>query len=188
MPQMAFADTISDTTEDGFSYTISDAGEATITRYNGSVADVEIPSLIQYGNNGYPVTAIGNDCFSYRSIKSVKIPDSVTSIGGSAFSSCTSLTNVTFEENSQLTSIGAFAFSECTSLTSITIPSNVTSIGYDAFSECTSLTSIMVDENNTVYSSVDGVLFNNSGKELIKYPADKTSTSYSIPDLSLIHI
>ena len=182
MPQMAFADTISDTTEDGFSYTISDAGEATITRYNGSVADVEIPSLIQYGNNGYPVTAIGNDCFSYRSIKSVKIPDSVTSIGGSAFSSCTSLTNVTFEENSQLTSIGAFAFSECTSLTSITIPSNVTSIGYDAFSECTSLTSIMVDENNTVYSSVDGVLFNNSGKELIKYPADKTSTSYSIPD------
>ena len=182
MPQMVFAETISGTTEDGcFSYAISD-GKVTITRYNGSVADVEIPNSIQHEGDGYPVTAIGENCFQYLNILSVKIPASVTSIDANAFAFCRSLRNVTFEANSQLTSIRDFAFTECTSLASITIPSSVKSIGYDAFAECTSLTSIMVDENNTVYSSVDGVLFKNSGKELIKYPTGKTSTSYSIPD------
>ena len=39
-----------------------------------------------------------------------------------------------------VTSIGGYAFSDCTSLTSITIPSSVTSIGNKAFSGCTELT------------------------------------------------
>ena len=177
MPQMVFAET-SGATADGFSYTISDANEVTITGYTGSSSAVVIPGTI----NDNPVTAIGNATFREKNIESVTIPSSVTSIGYEAFYNCTSLTNLTFENNSQLTSIGIIAFYKCTSLTSVTIPSRVTSIGDGSFDYCTSLTSIMVDENNTAYSSVDGVLFNNSGKELIKYPADKTSTSYSIPD------
>ena len=50
----------------------------------------------------------------------VKIPDSVTSIGGSAFRDCTGLTSVTIPDS--VTSIGSFAFSGCSSLESITIP------------------------------------------------------------------
>ena len=66
-----------------------------------------------------------------RTLTSVEIPSSVTSIGTYAFQGCTSLTSV--EIPSSVTSIGTFAFQSCTSLTSIEIPSSVTSIGTYAF-------------------------------------------------------
>ncbi|MGM9664021.1 MAG: leucine-rich repeat domain-containing protein, partial [Eubacteriales bacterium] len=61
--------------------------------------------------------------------KNSMIPDdgSVTSIGGSAFYDCDSLTSITIPEG--VTSIGWAAFRGCSSLTSITIPDSVTSIG-----------------------------------------------------------
>ena len=55
----------------------------------------------------------------------------------------TTLTSVTFAENSQLKTIGAYAFYYCTSLTSITIPASVTSIGSYAFYNC-NLTGITI--------------------------------------------
>ena len=63
----------------------------------------------------------------------------MTSIGWHAFSGCSSLTSITFGDNSQLTSIGGGTFSNCSSLTSITIPDGVTSIGDSAFSYCSKL-------------------------------------------------
>ena len=73
---------------------------------------------------------------------SVTIPDSVTSIGSYAFSSCTSLISVTIPDG--VTSIGDSAFYFCTNLTSITIPDGVTSIGTYTFMGCTSLTYIVI--------------------------------------------
>ena len=79
--------------------------------------------------------------------KNTIIPDSVTSIGDSAFECCISLTSITIPES--VTSIGYSAFSNCYSLTSITIPDSVISIGNRAFEYCTSLTSITIPDSVT---------------------------------------
>ncbi|MBR1962516.1 MAG: leucine-rich repeat domain-containing protein [Alistipes sp.] len=65
------------------------------------------------------------------------IPDSVTSIGGHAFSNCSSLISVAIPDS--VTSIGRYAFYYCTSLTSVTIPDSVIEIGEGAFCECNTL-------------------------------------------------
>jgi len=75
------------------------------------------------------------------------IPDSVTSIGSSAFSGCTGLTSMTI--GNSVTNTGVSAFSGCTSLTSVAIPNSVTGIGNGAFSGCTSLTSVTIPNSVT---------------------------------------
>ena len=70
-------------------------------------------------------------------LTSITIPDSVTSIGRSAFNGCTALTSVTVPDG--VTSIGDGAFSGCTALTSVTIHDSVTSIGNWAFYDCAKL-------------------------------------------------
>ena len=71
---------------------------------------------------------------------SVTIPNSVTSIGESAFFGCSGLTSVTIPNS--VTSIGGGAFSWCSGLTSVTIPNSVTSIGDYAFYDCSGLTTL----------------------------------------------
>ncbi len=79
------------------------------------------------------VTSIGDSAFySCDGLTSITISDSVTTIGDHAFCNCSSLESITFGENSQLTSIDSYAFSDCENLTSITVPKSVTSIGYQA--------------------------------------------------------
>ena len=93
-----------------------------------------------------------SDAFAYDTcLISVTIPNSVTSIGSSAFYGCTGLTSVTIPNN--VTSIGDWAFDDCTGLTSITIPESVTSIGYYAFAYCTKLTSVVW--NAKLYNTTD---------------------------------
>ena len=78
---------------------------------------------------------------------SYTIPDSVTSIGNYAFSSCSSLASVVI--GNSVTSIGNYAFSSCSSLTSVTIPDSVTTIGYWAFRSCTNITSVTIGNSVT---------------------------------------
>ena len=94
------------------------------------------------------VTSIGKNVFyNCYSLLSVTIPSSVTSIGNNTFTNCHSLMSVTIP--SSVTSIATYAFSYCRSLLSVTIPSSVTSIAAYAFYSCESLQSVTVPPSVT---------------------------------------
>ena len=75
-----------------------------------------------------------NAFYDCSALRSLVIPDSVTSIGDSAFWSCESLRSLVIPEG--ITSIGERAFEDCGSLSSLVIPDGVTSIGESAFYGC----------------------------------------------------
>ena len=77
----------------------------------------------------------------------VTIPDSVTSIGNSAFTGCSGLASVSIPNS--VTNIGNSAFSACIGLTSVTIPDSVTSIGNDVFRNCSNLESVTILDSVT---------------------------------------
>ena len=100
------------------------------------------------------VTSIGASAFaSCTHLTEIFIPNSVKSIGAGAFFRCYSLTSIDFPNS--VTSIGDVAFYYCYSLASVSLSSSVTSIGRDVFHFCDSLTQIHVDPNNPVYDSRD---------------------------------
>ncbi len=75
------------------------------------------------------------------------IPNSVRTIGDSAFFDCDSLTNINIPNS--VTTIGLGAFFRCKYITSINIPNSVTTIGELAFCGCDSLTDINIPNSVT---------------------------------------
>ena len=118
------------------------------------------------------VTSIGDSAFwGCSSLSDIVIPDGVTSIGECAFSDCSSLSNIVIPNS--VTSIGEFTFSDCSSLSSIVIPSSMTSIGDSAFSNCSSLSNIVIP--SSVTSIGDSAFWGCSSLSSIVIPSSVTS-------------
>ena len=91
--------------------------------------------------------------------------------------------SVTYNSNIySVSSIGYTAFSGCSELTEVTIPSSVTYIGEFVFYDCRNLTEILVSSSNEKFSSENGVLFDKDKTILIIYPARKNDNSFTIPN------
>ena len=103
---------------DGICYNIIDATSKT----------VEVTYYSTYSNK-YSGSVVIPENVVYKGVEY-----SVTSIGGSAFEGCSSLSSI--EIPNSVTSIGEYAFTRCSSLSSIEIPNSVTSIGKYAFNGC----------------------------------------------------
>ena len=88
------------------------------------------------------VEHIGAHAFYGTRLTSITLPQSVTSIGVSAFKDCEILTSIVLSD--EITRISNMAFSGCKKLSSINLPENVTTIGSGAFEGCSSLTSISI--------------------------------------------
>ena len=112
--------------------------------YCTSLTSVHVTDLASWCNidfNNYdsnPLYYAKHLYFEGEEVKTLVIPNTVTSIGRYAFRRCASLTNVTIPNS--VTSIGYDAFAYCTSLTSVIIPSSVTNIENCAFDGCAGLT------------------------------------------------
>lgn len=111
-----------------WSYNVNAAGEAEITGYTGSAADIEIPAEL----DGHPVTGIGALAFYNNAfLTDVTIPGSVKTIGESAFSFCPGLKKAAIGDGVSV--IGMYAFAQCRALTEVTVPDSVETIGEMAF-------------------------------------------------------
>ena len=158
---------------DGYKYEYkvnADGATATITDFRGPVDpaktpapyDIHIPSEL----GGYPVTGLGTYSFSGyldaspylhnsyqigRNIRSVYIPQGVTSIGNHAFEECFALEEVTIPQS--VTSIGLIAFGGCCKLTTLSLGENVETIGGGAFFRCSSLSNITIPKKVKVIES-----------------------------------
>lgn len=137
-----------------------------VTRYNGTAADVTIPSRYK----GKPVTMIDHAAFFNSVVTSVTIPDSVTSIGDNAFGFCSQLTNISIPNS--VTDIGFSAFAHCTSLKSITLPSSLSSISEALFSGCSQLTTIHIPDS--VLSIQSNAFYHCRNLETIRIPVSVT--------------
>ena len=157
-----------------FEYTIEN-DEVTITKYTGYDTDVIFPDTIE----GKSVTKITGETEpgweqsiflsnQIDKIKSVKIPDTVKTIGDYTFFNCKSLTDIDIP--SSVTEIGSSAFKLCTSLKNINIPSSVVKVGGIAFF------------NTPWYDNQpDGLVY--TGSVVYKYKGDMPeNTSITIKD------
>jgi len=98
------------------------------------------------------ITSIGSGALSGLSnLTSIVIPSTVTSIGSFAFFGCSSLINVTIPNS--VSTIEGYAFGGCTALTSVTLSEKLTTIGNWTFSSCTSLTNITLPKTITSIGS-----------------------------------
>lgn len=100
--------------------------------------------------------SIGNRFSGYKYLRSITMPDTVTSLGDSAFHNCYALQEVKL--SSGLKTIPTYAFYGCSSLKSIVIPDSVTYIADSVFSKCSSLESVVLSKNlkrinSTAFSS-----------------------------------
>lgn len=77
----------------------------------------------------------------------VTIPEGVTTIGGGAFSGCTSMTGVTIPDT--VSFIGNEAFGNCSGLTSVVLPDSVKHLGGLAFYGCDNLSSVTIPKDLT---------------------------------------
>lgn len=143
-----------------------------VTRYNGTAADVTIPSRYK----GKPVTMIDHAAFFNSAVTSVTIPDSVTSISDDAFVNCPQLTNISIPNS--VTHIGFSAFHSCRSLKSITLPSSLSTISEALFLGCSQLTTIHIPVSVT--SIEDDAFAGCPSSMTVTYPGSKTQWDHDI--------
>ena len=159
--------------QDGVSVTVT----GHVLSYENATGPLIIPESVNNEGVDYTVTAIGNAAFLYYFyLTSLTLPNSLVTIGNTAFGYCSGFTGdliipnsvVTIEESAfftcysfdgdfvlgnSVTTIGDGAFNSCDGLHGIlNIPSSVESIGSMAFRYC-NFSGMTVDPANPVFDS-----------------------------------
>ena len=151
VPLFAQAET-SGTCGENLTWVLDDEGTLTISG-TGSMTNYDSGNHAPWGTDVHTAvitpgaTSVGNFAFEHCSLTSIKIPDTVTSIGSAAFQGCSNLAEANIPAG--VTAIGNHAFFSCSSLTGITIPDGVSRIESSTFQGCSSLTEISIPASVT---------------------------------------
>ena len=99
-----------------------------------------------------PLTTIGRNegeepFLNCDNLKSVVLPNSVTTIGYGAFALCAGLENIDIPNS--VSTIKDSAFYDCDKLATIALPYNLLRIGKSAFASCDSITSVTIPDSVT---------------------------------------
>ena len=129
--------------------------------YCENLTAISFPSTLKsIGNNAFDnnnltslqlndgLETIGNYAFSGSkdlSASPVVIPQSVTSIGGSAFYNCDQMTSFTFPES--LSTLGTYVLAGCDNLQTVVFPRNMTTIPRSTCEGCKRLANVTLPEN-----------------------------------------
>lgn len=131
--------------EGGLRYEVFEK-EATITGLDYSIDETgEIPEIpkklvIPSSIGGFPVTDIRSSSFCNENFEEIVVPDTVKTIGGSAFSGNRYLKKITLPK--KLKSISHMLLEGCTKLEDVKLGNSIKTIGKSAFEECISLKKI----------------------------------------------
>ncbi|WP_455530328.1 leucine-rich repeat protein [Ruminococcus sp.] len=135
---------------------------------NGVLYNKDLTSLIRFPANStvtdfsFPSTIISTSPLAFYScekLKSVKMDNKLSDLGGAAFMGCKNLKSVTFSNNlkrlnasTRIYSAGMKGsidirgtFEQCDSLTEIVIPANINYIGNQSFAFCQGLKKVVVE-------------------------------------------
>ena len=126
------------------------------------------------------LAVVPRKAFDGCGFKQIVVSASVTIISEEAFYGCSSLTSIKLPDT--LTTIGPRAFDSCGSLKNIKLPRSLVNFWVNALPMrfCFGLEAIESDSPH--FKSIDGVLFNADGTELICYPKGRPDENYTIPE------
>lgn len=110
-----------------FDYSALEDGTIRITKYNGDLTEVTVPSEI----DGKKVSSLLGAFMGNKTVEKVILPEGITSIDAFCFFGCSALTDINIPSTVRI--IGESAFESCSSLASVNIPDSVTSINGSSF-------------------------------------------------------
>lgn len=143
----------------------------------GTCKDADIVISATY--NGISVTEIGWQGFDQvKSLKSISLPEGLTSISDWAFSGCVGLSSITLPDS--ISTINSWVFYYCTGLRSVVFSNNVKTIKYNSFAACINLKQVFykgtVEDRNAI-EYPDGKNQEISSATWYYYSAEQPSTS-----------
>lgn len=149
-------------------------GTCLVRGYNESLCPDGVLVIPDTSPDGEKVVGIAETGFSHDEyLKSITIPEGVTTIAGNAFVGCSALTEIIMPDS--VTDIGAHAFAECTALESIKWSAGLKVLGTSAFAECTALKSIEIPNGVEVLGIPDGTWINEG--DVVNYTIFEGCTS-----------